>query len=115
MAKFLTDLKAECVTDDKWRLVSPLVYESDIIGVVKIPSGFTTNFASVPRLPFVYMLFGDTAHQAATLHDYLYQFAVVPRHIADKVFLEAMQASGIGWERYPMFWGVRLCGGLFYA
>lgn len=116
MAKFLTDLVVECVTDDKWRLTEPLVYESDITGTITVFPGFETDFASVPRLPIVYMLVGNKAHLPAVVHDYLYRYAVVPRKTADEVFLEAMNVCGIwSWRRYPMFWAVRLFGGACYA
>ena len=115
MAKFLTTLKAECINDDKWKLISPLVYESDIVGNITVPAGFECDFASVPRIPVVYMFFGDEAHQAATLHDYLYRYAAVKRKVADQVFKEAMSVSGVGWKRFPMYWAVRLFGGVCYA
>ena len=115
MAKFLTTLKTEFIDDDKRRLLAPLCYESDIMGSLTVPAGFVCDFASVPRVPVVYMLFGDEAHQAAVVHDYLYRYAVVERKVADRVFCEAMSVSGVGWKRYPMFWGVRLFGGAFYA
>lgn len=115
MAKFITTLQTECINDDKWRLIAPLRYESDIAGTITVPAGFECDFASVPRVPIFYMLFGDEAHQAATLHDYLYRYAVVPRKVADEVFREAMSVSGVGWKRHPMYWGVRIFGGLCYA
>lgn len=116
MAKFITGLVAECITDDKWRLVENLVYESDIAGTITVPAGFETDFASVPRLPIVFMLVGDKAHLPAVVHDYLYRYAVVQRKVADKVFLEAMKVCGIwAWRRYPMFCAVRLFGGVCYA
>jgi hypothetical protein len=116
MARFLTKLNVEYIDDDKWRLISPLLYESDIAGSVAVPSGFETDFASVPRAPFVYLLFGDEAHKAATVHDYLYRSEKVSRKTADQVFLEAMKISGVwAWRRYPMFWAVRLFGGLCNA
>ncbi len=115
MAKFLNDLIVECINDDKWRLDESLIYESDIAGTIKIPAGFETDFASVPRLPFIYMFFGSEAHKAAVVHDYLYRYAVVERSVADKVFREAMSVSGVGWKRIPMFYGVRLFGGLCYG
>lgn len=116
MAKFLTDLVAECITDDKWRLVQSLVYESDIAGTITVPAGFETDFASVPRLPIVFMLVGDKAHLPAVVHDYLYRYAVVKRKVADQVFLEAMRVCGLfPWRRYPMYWAVRLFGGVCYA
>ena len=116
MAKFLTELKVECMTDERWRLVEALAYESDIAGIITVPAGFETDFASVPRIPIAYFLVGDIAHKAATVHDYLYRAGKVSRKVADNVFLEAMKISGVwAWRRYPMFWAVRLFGGLCNA
>ena len=115
MAKFLTELDTRCINDDKWKLISPLVYQSDIAGTITVPAGFECDFASVPRIPVAFMFFGDEAHKAAVVHDYLYRYASVKREVADKVFFEAMTISGVGWKRYPMFWGVRLFGGFCYA
>jgi len=106
-------LITEWVDDDRWLLISPLLYESDIAGTIVVPAGFTTDFASVPRLPVAFMLFGDEAHPAATVHDYLYRCTRVSRATADKVFLEAMSVTGLGWKRWPMYWAVRLFGGAF--
>lgn len=115
MARFLTPLNVECINDDKWKLLAPLRYQSDIAGAITVPSGFETDFASVPRIPLLFLLFGDEAHQAAVVHDYLYRYAVVERKVADQVFREAMSISGVSWKRYPMYWGVRIFGGMCYA
>ncbi len=76
---------------DSWRLLEPLIFESAIVGTVLVPAGFTTDFASVPRLPVAYLLAGDAADAAAVVHDYLYRTAVVERSSADDVFAEAME------------------------
>src|SRR5258708_6192683 len=73
MAEFKTKLVVEELDDKTWKLKEDLYYTSDILGVIYVPAGFVTDFASVPRLPFAYLLAGDTAHQAAVVHDYLYQ------------------------------------------
>ena len=45
------------------------------------------------------------------MHDWLYYAALVPRDVADGVFLEAMAVLGISlWRRYLIYWGVRLGG-----
>ena len=102
-----------------WALQQPLVFDSAIAGRLIIPAGFVTDFASVPRLPLVFLLAGDTAHEAAVVHDYLYRRAPLigtpPRPItraeADAVFLEAMQATGIpAWRRRLMYAAVRAGG-----
>lgn len=120
MSKFLTSLEVEYI-DDKWRkLTRPLVYQSDVLGeTITVPAGFRTNFASVPRFfPLVYAIFGDTAHRAATVHDWLYskECTEVDRDEADAVFLEAMQVEKDGWwKRTAMWLGVRLMGWAFKA
>ena len=114
MAKFLTDLDGRCISDTVWLLLARLCYQSDEAGFIEVPAGFQTDFASVPRVPVFYTLFGDRAHREAVLHDYLYRKDAVPcvdRSVADDVFLEAMAERGKGFfVRYAMYWGVRLGG-----
>lgn len=120
MSKFLTGLKIGLRPDSDriYVLQVPLVYQSDLIGRVQIPEGFQTDFASVPRIPFVYMAWGDRAHREAVLHDYLYRSnskPTVPFSVANEVFFEAMKSRGKPWHvRYPMYWGVVIGGGLSY-
>lgn len=100
MSKFLTNLCA-CNIDANhengrglWRIVTTLAYQSEVAGrVIYVPAGFETDFASVLRLPVIYLAFGDKAHAAATVHDFLYSTAELPRKMADDVFFEAMGAS----------------------
>ena len=118
MAEFITELDAVCIDDGTWRLGASLVYDSGLVGPIKVPAGFETDFASVPRVPVAYMLFGDRAHHEAVIHDYLYRMDSVPivdRETADAVFLEAMKARGKGaFVRYSMYLGVRLGGWTAY-
>ena len=73
MSKFLTELDVRLIDGDRiWMLSGPLVYQSDILGKIEIPAGFQTDFASVPRIPFVFESFGDRAHRESVVHDYLY-------------------------------------------
>lgn len=115
MAKFLTPLHVELVNDDpvRWRLVKPLAYESDAAGILVVPSDFETDFASVPRLPLVFLMAGETCHRAAVVHDWLYsppeRFS---RSVCDKILREAAQASGVSfWRRWLVWAGVRVGGG----
>ncbi len=76
MGRFLNSLQAEKVThragDRVYRLTEPLIYGSNTLGVIVVPKGFQTDFASVPRIPFAFWLFGAIGDEAACLHDYLY-------------------------------------------
>lgn len=115
MAKFVTPLDVELVSDDPvlWRILKPLVYDSDAAGLLVVPSDFETDFASVPRLPLAFLLAGDTCHKAAVVHDWLYTPPErFPRDLCDKVLREAAEASGVPfWRRWLVWAGVRIGGG----
>jgi hypothetical protein len=111
MSRFLTPLRAE-KSGQYWTILQPLIFESDLAQKVFIvPEGFVTDFASVPRLPLAFLLTGDSAHEAAVVHDFLYQRQEIPRQMADAVFEEAAKVSGEpGWKSWLMWAGVRLGG-----
>lgn len=124
MSGFITRLAATNINPDfaggrgLWELTEPLVYDSDRAAMtITVPAGFKTDFASVLRLPVIYLLFGDKAHAPATVHDYLYHSGIVPRAVADDVFYEAMRVSTklSGVERWMMWAAVRAFGGSHYG
>jgi hypothetical protein len=120
MSKFLTRCALVAATDQDdgcWVLCKPLVYESDVAKqTFTVPEGFETDLASVPRLPVVYLLTGDSARAAAVVHDYLYSTRKVSRKVADAVLLEASEVSGVpAWRRWIMWAGVRVGGAAHYA
>ena len=114
MSKFLTELDVRLRDNKIWVLDSSLAYESNLVGKIEVPSRFETDFASVPRLPIIYLLWGDRAHRKAVLHDYLYRMDSIPLvsfSTANKVFLEAMKIREKKWfVRWPMFLGVKFGG-----
>lgn len=116
MSKFLTELEVEnatAVDDGNWRLLAPLVYQSDVAGqIFTVPAGMVTNFASVPRIPVAFLLFGATSSEAAALHDGLYTYQWVSRAMSDAVLKEASAVTGVAaWRRWAMYLGVRAFGG----
>jgi uncharacterized protein DUF1353 len=118
MSRFITPLRLERIEDTSrdgrgtWRLIDGLVYESDVAGIiVSAPPDFVTDLASVPRLPFAYLLTGGIGHAAAVIHDCLYTGHQVTRRMADAVFHEALLVLGIpGWQAWLMWAGVRIGG-----
>lgn len=119
---FLTDLSVTKLLDGKqrgralWRIDRPLAYRSLLTGeTYVVPIHYETDFASVPRLPLVYLLAGDTAHEAAALHDWLYSSGVVDRKTADTIFQEAMGDTCVpGWRSSLMYGAVRVFGAGHY-
>jgi hypothetical protein len=127
MSEFLTDLDCRLKDDDcVWVLDSPLKYQSDSLGLITVPAGFETDFASVPRMPIIYSMYGDRAHREAVIHDLLYRKDAatcvefkegldknVTLDQANNVFYEAMKCRGKSWiVRHGMYWGV-CAGGRF--
>lgn len=102
--------------DGFWILLSDLVYASDVANrIITVPKGFQTNLASVPRVPFIYELVGNTSSKAAVVHDWLYSSYEVPRVMADRILNEASAATGVpAWRRWVMWAGVRLGGGAYW-
>jgi hypothetical protein len=105
------------VDDGQWVVCVSLVFASLVAGmVITVPAGFRTDLASVPRLPLIYWLCGGRANKPATLHDYLYSTGLVPRAIADAIFLEAMAAVGVPRVYRLLMWaGVRVGGASHFA
>lgn len=104
--------RANKIDNGRWILAAPLIYKSRVAGTtIVVPAGFKTDLASVPRLPVVFLLCGDTSTEAAVVHDFLYSSHIVPRAIADKVLREASKATGVPtWRAALMYWGVHLFG-----
>lgn len=118
-SEFLTKLRDERVslTSRDRILLAPLVYYSALLAdLVKVEEGFITDYASVPRAPLTYWLFGGVGDEAAVVHDFLYETGAVPRDVADAVYGEALTACGVpAWRRAPMVLAVRLFGAGRYS
>lgn len=84
--------------------------------VVKVPVGYVTDFASVPRIFWSIIPPYGPCGKAAVIHDYLYNRVSedkFDRGIADAIFKEALGVLGVGgWKKWAMYFAVRLFGGL---
>ena len=90
---------------------------------IRIPAGFVTDFASVPKAFWSIVPPYGKYTKAAVLHDYLYHMKGFPRETweskipytrkeCDRIFLQAMEVLGVGrTKRYIMYQAVRLFGG----
>jgi hypothetical protein len=116
---FLSALVVEKLHGKQWRVERPFMAKvtfdvPDVEEVLVVPEGFLTDFASVPRVPVAYLLFGDKAHRSALLHDHLYALQR-DREFADAVFYAAMRAEKLNaFQRGIMWTAVRVGGWPYY-
>ena len=98
-----------------WKLLADLVYNDKVHGLIGIPEGFETDFASVPRIPVVFELVGGYGHAAACVHDYLYHHGDLSRKEVDAILFRALRDTNNGKIRSVlMYAGVRAFGWMFY-
>lgn len=116
--RFLDPLILEYVDGHTWKVIREFDYHTDVrmVWVVKVPVGFFTDFASVPKLLWNLMPPTGRYGKAAVVHDYLYRtVGIATKNEADEIFLEAMKALGVSAVlRYAMYYGVRFFGGSSY-
>ena len=56
-----------------WELLSPLEYQSNFLGLIVAPTGFQTDFCSIPRHPApIYGWLGGKLNRQGTIHDLAY-------------------------------------------
>ena len=106
---FPLPLEVKFLDGRMWDLLKPFKYISEKLGVFTVPIPFRFDFASIPKI--FWSIIGDPTGRygpAALLHDYLCASGIVPRHIADLVFLHAMKDCGVNWfKRWVMYRAVR--------
>jgi hypothetical protein len=80
------------------RFQYPAKDEKDII---KVPVGFITDFATIPRIfwPIVSPL--DSYAKASVIHDYLYYTGMFSKAEADLIFKECMEVLNV--EKWKIF------------
>lgn len=116
-ARFLSEVDLRIMPEGRWMTLAPILVEADLegaIGTITVPAHFDSDLASVPRLPGLYLLFGDKGRKAAVVHDWLYNNAQTSREYADEVFLALLEHEEAPWRRTAMWLGVRLGGWMFW-
>lgn len=114
MSHFIGELDTRLVDEKQnhHKLLTPFAFRSDLIdATIVAPMGFVTDFASVPRVIGMWLLYGGKGQRAAVIHDWLYSTQMHDREVADAVFKEALQVSDYAqWEVGGMYAGVRVGG-----
>jgi len=83
----------------KAELIAPFYFLSSTRGVTEVPTGFDTDYASVPRIFWSIYPPDGIYTPAALVHDFKYKKQDCTRAEADALFLEAMAACGVPWLR----------------
>lgn len=124
MSSFTTPLVVSPMEDGRrWKLVEAFRFRTGKRyqrnrGVICVPAGFITDFASIPWLFWMFLPAWGKYGKAAVLHDWIYFLhrdvnilSSWTRKQADQIFLEAMLVSGTKpWKAKVMYWAVRLFG-----
>ena len=81
----------------KFELISDYIYQIENY-VIKVPQGFITDYASIPRIFRAIVLPYGKHSGASVVHDYLYSKGCdlsIERKKADKIFLEILKEEGV--------------------
>lgn len=95
----------------RWMLQAPFRYIDSKYGAITAPTGFITDYASIPRLGWSILGSPEQYALAAIPHDYLYAKRPYPRATADSIFYRAMLESGIDSVRAGLFYLAVRCFG----
>jgi len=110
-----TVVDVEEISEQKWKLLKQMDYQG-ARELFQVPSGQTTDFASVPRI-FIWFLprYGRYT-KAAILHDYLWEEKVpkgMSRLDADGLFRQAMRELDVPFLRRWIMWSAVRWAALF--
>lgn len=117
MGSFTTPLIVEYLDGRNWRLLQEFDFASEVLErIVRVPAGFVTDFASIPRMLWSLLPPTGKYGKATVVHDVLYRYpeCVTPRVTriqADRTLFEGMVALRVGWlTRWAIYAGVRAGG-----
>jgi hypothetical protein len=111
MSQFTTPLVADKISEKEWILKDSFEYH---IGsypseeIIKVPIGFITDFASIPKVFWGILPPDGPYAKAAVIHDYCYRYGLYTRRRSDQIFLEGMEVLEVErWKRTTMYYAVR--------
>lgn len=119
MQEIIVRYREEDPKTDRWQLVEPIYYSTSV-GLIRVPAGYITDFASVP--PLLWGLFPPIGRhcRASVLHDYWYDNrlfeaqlgAKAARLLADQELLKRLNECRPSWKRrnYLMYLACRWFG-----
>ena len=109
----MNELKVNIVDDNVFILFEDVVVES--LGYsITVKKGFDFDGASIPK--WLWSIYGSPLNGnyvvASLIHDGLYASQKVSKRISDKIFLDVMKQSNVGYiKRTSMYLAVTMFGG----
>ena len=107
------NLKVNIIKNDVFILLEDVVVES--LGYkITVKKGFDFDGASIPR--WLWSIYGSPLNGnyvvASLIHDGLYASQKVSKSVSDKIFLDVMKQSKVGYiKRTSMYLAVKMFGG----
>ena len=109
----LTKLLVKDLMNGKFELFSDYMYRTREY-LIKVPKGFVTDYASIPKLLRGIVLLYGKHSGASVVHDWLYSSSCnldISREKADKIFLEILKEEKVSFLlRILMYFAVRKFG-----
>ncbi|RRD23875.1 DUF1353 domain-containing protein [Fusobacterium canifelinum] len=110
----MTELLVKDLRNGKFELFSDYVYKTKEY-LIKVPKGFVTDYASIPKLLRAIILPYGKHSGASVVHDWLYSSNCnleISREQADKIFLEVLKEEKVNFLlRTLMYIVVKKFGG----
>ena len=109
----MNELKVNIVDDNVFILFEDVVVES--LGYsITVKKGFDFDGASIPK--WLWSIYGSPLNGnyvvASLIHDGLYASQKVSKRVSDKIFLDTMKQSNVGYiKRTSMYLAVKMLGG----
>ena len=106
---FSPQMDVRQISSDRWMLLAPLVWNGADWRIT-VPSGFVTDFASIPRPLWVLWPKSGSWNLSAVLHDFECRTQYRPYREVHARFLVTLTAQGVGLSRWPLYLGVSQFG-----
>jgi hypothetical protein len=115
VSQFTSPLIIELIGPNLWRTFYPFDYHVGSYPskeIIVVPTGFVTDFASIPRILWPVLSPVGEYGKAALLHDYCCAIQYKKdRKYCDDIFKEAMQVLRVHpLKIFILYWGVRMFG-----
>lgn len=109
--RFVTRLAVVQLDGKNWKLLEPLEYLDDELGMITAPKDFHTDGGSVPPAAQGFINPFGAGFRAFVIHDYLYATQKFTREQSDDCLRRALEVCGENWFDGDVQWRAVRDGG----